>query len=65
MADRKPHRISLTDDDIELIVAALTARLAMARGPRAHRIKRLSARLSEGGAGNPKFRLGADAQEHE
>jgi hypothetical protein len=61
----KPHRVSLTDDDIALIVSALKARAAMTTGLRRHRVERLAARLSEGGRGNPKFRLGELEQTHE
>jgi hypothetical protein len=59
------HRIRLTDDDITLIVSALTARLAMAGPIRAHRIKRLTNRLLEGVRGNPKWLLGEHEQTHE
>lgn len=60
-----PHRISLSDDDVALIVSALRARAAMTRGLRRHRIERLATRLAEGGRGNPKFRLGEEEQTHE
>jgi hypothetical protein len=59
------HRIRLSDEDLVLVIAALRARLAMARNLRAHRIQRLVARLSEGGRGNPKFMLGEYEQTHE
>jgi hypothetical protein len=59
------RRIRLTDDDIEVIVAALRARAAMYVGARRHRIDRLATRLREGGRGNPRFRLGMEQQEHE
>lgn len=62
MSDR---RVRLTDDDIALIVAALRARAAMTTGLRAHRLERLATRLSEGGRGNPKWRLGEAEQTHE
>lgn len=62
MADR---RIRLTDDDIDLIVAALRARAAMAGPMRRHRIERLADRLAEGGRGNPKWRLDEYGQTHE
>jgi hypothetical protein len=58
-------RIRLNDDDIELIIAALKSRRAMARGLRTHRVDRLIARLSEGGRGNPKLKLGEFEQTHE
>ena len=51
------HRLRLSDDDIALIVSALRARAAMTTGLRAHRITRLAERLSEGGRGNPRWRL--------
>jgi hypothetical protein len=59
------HRISLTDDDVDLIVSALRARAAMTKGLRKHRIERLATRLAEGGKGNPKWRLGELEQTHE
>jgi hypothetical protein len=59
------HRIRLTDGDIELIAAALSARAAMAGAARRHRIERLASRLLEGGRGNPKWRLGEYEQTHE
>ena len=59
------HRIRLTDDDIDLIVAALKARRAMAHGLREHRVDRLVARLSEMSRGNPKLSLGEFEQTHE
>jgi hypothetical protein len=62
MGDR---RIRLTDDDLDLIVAALRARAAMAGAVRRHRIERLADRLAEGGRGNPKWRLGEYEQTHE
>lgn len=62
MAD---HRVRLSDDDVALIVSALRARAAMTRGLRAHRVTRLAERLAEGGRGNPKLRLGKEAQTHE
>lgn len=52
------HRIRLTDEDIALIVASLASRRAMSRGSRRLQIDRLIARLSDGGAGNPVWRLG-------
>lgn len=62
MAER---RLRLTDEDIELIAAALRARAAMATGMRRHRVERLVARLLEGGRGNPKWRLDEYQQTHE
>lgn len=59
------HRIRLGDDDVELIVAALRARAAMAGPMRRHRIERLADRLSEGARGNPKWRLDELGQTHE
>jgi hypothetical protein len=61
----KDHRLRLTDEDILLIVAALRARLAMARGSRAHRIMRLADRLAESSRGNPKWLLDELGQTHE
>ena len=60
-----PHRISLDDADILLIVSALRARRAMSNGLREHRIDRLITRLSEGRQGNPKLTLGEYEQTHE
>jgi len=60
----KERRVRLTDEDIALIVGALRARVAMTSGARRHDILRLAARLSEGGRGNPKWRLDADSQTH-
>jgi hypothetical protein len=59
------HRIRLTEKDIEIIVKALNARLAMMRGLRAHRVIRLRNRLAECAPGNPKFRLDELEQTHE
>lgn len=59
------HRIRLEDDDIDLIVAALRARAAMASPKRAHRIQRLAERLAEGSRGNPRWSLGEEEQTHE
>jgi hypothetical protein len=58
-------RIRLTPEDIDLIVATLRARVAMAGPMRRHRIERLADRLAEGGRGNPKWRLGELPQTHE
>jgi hypothetical protein len=59
------HRLRLTDEDIELIIRALTARAAMTKGLRRHRVMRLVDRLNERGPGNPKWRLGELEQTHE
>jgi hypothetical protein len=59
------HRVRLTDEDIDLIVAALKARAAMCRGLRRHRVERLAERLAEGGTGNPRWRLDNYSQTHE
>jgi hypothetical protein len=59
------HRIRLTDEDLALICAALTARHAMARGLRAHRIRRLRDRLAECVRGNPKWLIDEEGQTHE
>lgn len=55
MAD---HRIRLTDEDITLITSALASRWAGSGEERKIHIERLIARLSDGGAGNPSWRLG-------
>lgn len=60
-----PHRISLSDEDLALIVSALRARAAMTRGLRRHRVERLATRLAEGSRGNPKWRLDEEEQTHE
>lgn len=65
IGDMSDHRIRLTDDDIALIVAALTARAAMAGPMRRHRIERLADRLREGHRGNPKWLLDEYGQTHE
>jgi len=59
------RRLRLSQDDVDLIVAALRSRAAMTRGLRRHRIDRLAERLADGRKGNPKFRLGEDSQTHE
>lgn len=51
------HRIRLTDDDLRIVVAALSARAAMTRGLRRHRIERLVTRLSDAAPGNPRLRF--------
>ncbi len=61
----KPHRISLTAEDIALIVAALRARRAASTGMREHRIDRLIERLDEGSRGNPKWIHTEPSQTHE
>lgn len=61
----KDHRIRLTDDDLAVVCAALSARLAMARGLRAHRIERLLARLRENVRGNPRWLIDDEGQTHE
>jgi hypothetical protein len=58
------HRVRLTDEDIELVIAALWARAAMAGPLRRHRIVRLAKRLSQMSTGNPVWTLGKD-QVHE
>jgi hypothetical protein len=50
------HRIRLDDDEVGLIVAALRARRAMARGNMLLRLDRLVERLAEGKPGNPRWR---------
>jgi hypothetical protein len=59
------HRIRLTDEDIALIVAALTARAAASGAIRRHRIYRLASRLAECQRGNPKWLLDLYEQTHE
>lgn len=59
------HRIRLTDEDLDLICAALRARAAMTTSLRNHRVQRLIARLSEKSRGNPKLSLGEYEQTHE
>jgi hypothetical protein len=54
----KDHRVRLTDDDLDLIVSALKARVAMAGPERAARIGRLVHRLTERVPGNPDFTIG-------
>jgi len=59
------HRIRLSSEDLELIVAALRSRSAMTTKARRHRVERLIARLSEVERGNPKWLLGEYGQTHE
>lgn len=59
------HRLRLTNDDLDLIVSALRARMAMTSGARRHRAERLAERLADIGRGNPKWRLEALSQAHE
>lgn len=61
-ADR---RLRLSQDDVDLIVAALKSRAAMTRGLRRHRIERLAERLADGRTGNPRWRLDEFSQTHE
>lgn len=63
--DRADKRVRLTQDDVDLIVAALRSRAAMTRGLRRHRIERLAERLADGRNGNPKWRLDEISQTHE
>lgn len=56
------HRVRLSDEDLDLIVAALRARAAMARGLRLHRVERLASRLADLAPGNPQWRIDADEQ---
>ena len=65
VADMAEHRIRLTDDDLDLIVAALRARAAMTSKLRRHRVERLADRLAELAPGNPKWRLDELGQTHE
>jgi hypothetical protein len=59
------HRLRLDDDDVELLMRGLAARLAMLHGMRRHRAERLLQRLSDLGRGNPQWRLDVYAQVHE
>ena len=58
----KEHRIRLTEEDLAIIVAALRARLAMARGTRRTRILELADRLDDVGRGNPRVRFGQQCE---
>lgn len=51
------HRIRLDDSEVDLIIAALRARLAMTRGPRREKLERLLERLEDSGVGNPAWRF--------
>lgn len=55
--DHSDHRIRLSGPDLDIIVSALRARLAMARGDRRERMLRLIARLEDVAPGNPEWRL--------
>jgi hypothetical protein len=59
------HRVRLTDEDLEVILAALSARRAMYQGVRRHRLMRLFERLSEMTRGNPKWIIDELGQTHE
>jgi hypothetical protein len=59
------HRIRLSDEDIAILLRGLSARAAMTKGLRRHRIERLAGRLAECSPGNPKFTLGELEQTHE
>jgi hypothetical protein len=61
----KDRRVRLSTEDTDLIVSALRARAAMAKGMRRHRIERLAERLADPGRGNPKLRFSEDTQAHE
>jgi hypothetical protein len=61
----KDRRIRLSTGDTDLIVAALRARAAMAKGLRRHCIERLAERLAEGQRGNPKWIHSVFSQTHE
>ncbi len=65
VAKKEDHRIRLTDEDIELLLAALRSRRAMRSGLPLHRVDRLVARLSEASRGNPKWRIDKLGQTHE
>lgn len=58
IAREKDHRVRLTDSDIDLILAALRARVAMLHGERLKRTRRLLDRLSEMVPGNPNWIVG-------
>jgi hypothetical protein len=53
------HRIRLNDLEVDLIVAALNARIAMTKGQRRSDMMRLAERLADGGKGNPDWRFGS------
>ncbi len=55
------HRVRLSDQDIDEIVAALYARLSMRKEGRRADILRLIARLEDGGRGNPEWRFSGTA----
>lgn len=59
------HRIRFSDEDLQLVIAALRSRAAMTRGLRRHRVERLAERLADGQRGNPKWVLSEDSQTHE
>lgn len=61
----KAHRIRLTDEELAMIVAALSARMAMSKGIRLIKMTRLRERLAESSPGNPGWRLGWPEQAKE
>ena len=61
----KVIRPRLTNDDMALILAALSARAAMSGPMRRHRIERLVERLGENVRGNPKWIHSEYSQTHE
>jgi hypothetical protein len=52
------HRVRLTDEDIDVIVASLRARTAGISGMRRERALWLALRLAEMAPGNPRLKLG-------
>ena len=50
------HRVRLTDDDEALIVAALSARMAMLSGVKRAQAQRLIERFLDSRAGNPEMK---------
>lgn len=57
------HRVRLTDQDIDLIVAALRARRAGLSGVSREECEWLALRLAEMRPGNPRWILWEDAQQ--
>jgi len=55
------HRVRLTDEDVQLIVAALSARTAALQGKRRLQTFWLMWRLAEMSPGNPRLKLGGGA----
>lgn len=58
----KQYRIRLTTDDLDLIVAALSARYAGLSAVRRYHARELMRRLAEPEPGNPRWRFGVDGE---